>query len=89
MPRVVQRDWETPARQEWVDTLSVAVAATGPQVVLAAHSTACALVAFWTAQTGGRVRGALLVGPSDTEAGSYPPGPVGWQIGRASCRERV
>jgi uncharacterized protein len=79
MLRVVQRDWETPARQEWVDTLGAAIAAAGPEVVLAAHSTACALVAFWAAQTGGRVRAALLVGPSDTEAGSYPPGPVGWQ----------
>ena len=77
--RVVQRDWESPSRHEWVGTLDAAVTTAGPQVVLAAHSTSCALVAFWASLTGGSVRGALLVGPSDTEARNYPPEPVGWQ----------
>ncbi len=76
--RVRQRDWETPARSEWVDTLDHAVTLHGEEVVLAAHSTSCALVAFWAHSTGRRVRGALLVGPSDTEAPSYPRGPTGW-----------
>lgn len=77
--RVVQRNWESPSRGEWVGTLDAAVTAAGPQVVLAAHSTSCALVAFWAAETGRTVHGALLVGPSDTEAPGYPPGPSGWQ----------
>jgi len=77
--RVVQQDWETPAREDWVATLEAAVAASGPGVVLVAHSTACALVAFWAATTSRTVRGALLVAPSDTEASSYPAGPTGWQ----------
>jgi predicted alpha/beta hydrolase family esterase len=77
--RVVQRDWETPLRTEWVATLETAVAASGSDVVLVAHSTACALVAFWAAATSRTVRGALLVAPSDTEALSYPAGPTGWQ----------
>ena len=77
--RVVQRDWETPIRTEWVAILETAVAASGSDVVLVAHSTACALVAFWAAATSRTVRGALLVAPSDTEALSYPLGPTGWQ----------
>jgi predicted alpha/beta hydrolase family esterase len=77
--RVVQRDWEAPIRQEWVAVLESAVAAAGPDVVLVGHSTACALVAFWAAATSLRVRGALLVAPSDTEAPSYPIGPTGWR----------
>ncbi len=77
--RVVQQDWVTPARADWVATLEAAVAASGPDVVLVAHSTACALVAFWAAATSRTVRGALLVAPSDTEASSYPGGPTGWQ----------
>jgi hypothetical protein len=77
--RVVQQDWETPARADWVATLEAAVAAAGPGVVLVAHSAACALVAFWAAATPRTVRGALLVAPSDTEAPSYPAGPTGWQ----------
>jgi serine hydrolase len=76
--RVRQRDWETPERHEWVETLDQAVSRHGEEVVLAAHSTSCALVAFWAQATGRKVRGALLVGPSDTEAPSYPRGPTGW-----------
>jgi len=77
--RVVQRDWETPVRTDWVATLETAVADFGPDAVLVAHSTACALVAFWAAATSRTVRGALLVAPSDTEALTYPAGGKGWQ----------
>lgn len=77
--RVVQRDWETPSREEWVATLDAAVAEAGPETVLVAHSTACALVAFWAASTTRTIRGALIVAPSDTDAASYPSGPTGWQ----------
>ncbi len=76
--RVAQRDWETPAREEWVAMLERTVAEHGPDVVLVGHSTACALIAFWAAQTSRTVRGALVVAPSDTEAPSYPKGPTGW-----------
>lgn len=78
MLRLQQRDWVTPDRAEWVATLDAAVTRHGPDVALVAHSTACALVAFWARDTGRRVRGALLVAPSDTEAPSYPAGPTGW-----------
>lgn len=76
--RVRQRDWESPDRREWVGTLDRAVTETGPDLVLVGHSTACALVAFWARDRARPIRGALLVGPSDTEAPSYPPGPTGW-----------
>lgn len=76
--RVVQSDWDTPARDEWVTTLERAVAEHGSNVMLVGHSTACALIAFWAEQTSRRVRGALIVAPSDTEAPSYPKGPTGW-----------
>jgi hypothetical protein len=78
MVRVRQRDWETPARADWVATLDQAIDQYGENVVLVAHSTACALVAFWAHATGRKVRGALLVGPSDTEGPNYPKGPRGW-----------
>ena len=76
--RVNQRDWDTPDRAEWVATLELAVAEHGSDVVLVGHSTGCALIAFWAASTSNAVRGALIVGPSDTEAESYPEGPTGW-----------
>mgnify|MGYP005757007333 CR=1 FL=1 len=71
--RVQQRDWETPERQEWVDTLQDAVSRHKPeQVVLVAHSLACIAVAFWAQQYNTKIRGALLVAPADTEAATFP-----------------
>jgi predicted alpha/beta hydrolase family esterase len=78
--RVVQTDWETPRRGDWVATLEQAVAEAGGPVVLAAHSLGCALVAHWAGASRrlAEVRGALLVAPSDVEAPSYPAGTVGF-----------
>lgn len=80
--RVAQRDWATPRCEEWVETLDAAIAASDGDVVLAGHSSACALVAHWarsaTPAALRRVRGALLVAPSDPEAPSYPAGPTGF-----------
>jgi len=76
--RVEQRDWETPLRVDWVANLDAAVAEAGPDALLVAHSAACALVAHWAAAHRREVRGALLVAPSDVEASTYPPGPVGF-----------
>ena len=65
--RVVQRDWETPSRADWVATLEASVAAAGEPVILVAHSLPCALVAHWAPQARGRVAATLLVAPSDVE----------------------
>jgi predicted alpha/beta hydrolase family esterase len=71
--RVQQRDFDHPDRDEWVATLDAAVRACATQPVLAAHSLGCALVAQWSAVTGGRgIAGAFLVAPSDVEAPDYP-----------------
>jgi predicted alpha/beta hydrolase family esterase len=80
--RVVQDDWETPRRQDWVARLEEAVRAAEGRVVLAAHSTACATVAHFAADADPevvrRVAGALLVAPSDVERPNYPTGPQGF-----------
>jgi len=80
--RVQQVDWETPKRADWVETLERTVAAAGGPLVLAAHSLGCATVAHWASaaspETRSRVRGALLVAPSDVEAPSYPKGTEGF-----------
>lgn len=80
--RVQQRDWASPDCAEWVHTLDAAIAAASAPVVLVAHSTACLLVAHW-AQAASlaqllRVRGALLVAPSDPLGPSYPASPSGF-----------
>lgn len=80
--RVEQADWATPRRADWVRALADAVARLDGEAVLVGHSTACALVAHWAADAGPdalvRVRGALLVAPSDPEGARYPVGPTGF-----------
>ena len=76
--RVLQADWVTPVLADWVERLDHTVTSTGPDVVLVAHSSSCALVAAWAALPNRRARGALLVAPSDPEAPSYPAGPRGF-----------
>ena len=80
--RVEQAEWETPRCADWVSTLDDAVARSEESVVLVAHSSSCALVAHWardaSADNLARVRGALLVAPSDPEGPSFPEGPTGF-----------
>ena len=77
--RVIQDDWETPRCGDWVTRLDQALALTGPDAALVAHSAGCALVVHWAiAHPGRHIRGALLVAPSDPEALSFPFGPTGF-----------
>jgi uncharacterized protein len=80
--RVAQDDWETPSRADWVARLDEELRREAGPVVLAAHSLACTLVAHWVARATpdalSRVRGALLVAPSDPEAPGYPEGTTGF-----------
>jgi predicted alpha/beta hydrolase family esterase len=77
--RVVQQDWETPRREDWVETLDQAIAQFEPgSVILVAHSLACMLVAYWAQQYNRPIKGALLIAPSDTEANTYPSGTKGF-----------
>jgi Predicted esterase of the alpha/beta hydrolase fold len=80
--RVVQDDWETPRCADWVARLSEVMGDEENDVVLVAHSSSCALVAHWAAAATpamlARVRGALLVAPSDPEGPNYPEGPSGF-----------
>ena len=78
MRRVLQADWETPSYRDWAANLDAAVLAAGTEPVLVGHSLACTLVARWSRETPHRVKGALLVGPSDVDAPSYPSGTTGF-----------
>ena len=71
--RVAHRDWNNPARGEWVDELDAAIAGCDGRPLLAAHSMACATVAHWAASGSAlRIAGALLVAPADADAASFP-----------------
>jgi predicted alpha/beta hydrolase family esterase/heme-degrading monooxygenase HmoA len=78
---VIQQDWDTPQCASWVTRLQEALASADTPVVLAAHSAACALIAHWAAGGNaaiGKVRGALLVAPSDPGGANYPKCPTGF-----------
>jgi predicted alpha/beta hydrolase family esterase len=75
--RVLQKDWNSPKRSDWVATLDAEIAAADGPVVLAAHSLGCALTAWWASQHhaaahAGKVVGALLVAPPDVERADFP-----------------
>lgn len=82
MLRVLQDDWDAPLCADWSSRLEETVRAHGRAVVLVTHSSACALVAHWSAsastETLALVRGALLVAPSDPDGANYPAGPAGF-----------
>lgn len=80
--RVLQDEWDSPACASWVARLRGALDSVESPVVLAAHSAACALIAHWAAGDGAgtaKVRGALLVAPSDPGGPNYPNGPSGFE----------
>jgi uncharacterized protein len=71
--RVVQRDWESPDRDEWVATLDRAIAGASAPPVLVAHSLGCLAVVHWAARHRAPVHGALLVAPPDVERPDFLP----------------
>lgn len=80
--RVEQDEWEAPHCSDWVRRLEEVVTTIPEDVILVAHSSACALVVHWTRQSLSvhkrKIRGALLVAPSDPKGANYPIGPSGF-----------
>lgn len=77
--RVHQRDWDTPVCNEWIEALDREIARNNPDdVILVGHSLACTTIAYWWMKYKRKIKGALLVAPSDTEADTYPPGTLGF-----------
>jgi len=77
--RVKQRDWNTPVCTDWIETLDRKVLDTKTaDIILVGHSLACCTVAYWAKHFKRKIKGALLVAPSDTEADTYPPGTTGF-----------
>ena len=77
--RIEQKDWETPVCDDWLQTID-AVVTQYPldEVILVGHSLACCTIVRWAEKYRRIIKGALLVGPSDVEAPSYPPGTTGF-----------
>jgi uncharacterized protein len=77
--RVEQSEWDAPVCNTWIDTIDTAVMQHDlNNVILVAHSLADTTVAAWAKKFNRKIKGALLVAPSDTEAETYPPGTTGF-----------
>ena len=76
--RIQQRDWGHPVCREWVETLEDSLSSVGANVVLVAHSLACAVVAHWAGKTKLNVKGALLVAPPNPDGSNFPKEAVGF-----------
>jgi predicted alpha/beta hydrolase family esterase len=75
--RIEQREWEAPDRTEWVETIERALAGEDlANVVLIGHSLGCVTIAHWANTYGHRIKGALLVAPSDVETPHYAAFPT-------------
>jgi uncharacterized protein len=78
--RINQREWETPGREEWVDTIQSEISKHEPStVILVGHSLACSAIGYWSKKFPTQIKGALLVAPSDTESEVYPGGTTGFK----------
>lgn len=65
--RVVQDDWDTPRRAEWVQALEQLILSRPEPVVVVAHSLGCITTVNLGVAAAAQVQGALLVAPADPE----------------------
>lgn len=78
--RVEQRDWDTPFCSDWIEEINREVKRHDPaDVILVAHSSSCTAIAYWALKFDIKIKGALIVAPSDTEADTYPQGTTGFK----------
>jgi uncharacterized protein len=76
--RVVQRDWDHPVSNEWVEVLDQAVAKAAVPPILVAHSLGCLAVAHWAARSERPCFAALLVAVPDPGGPAFPNAAVGF-----------
>lgn len=70
--RIQQTEWDAPDCEDWLNGIEAALAGYDlAEVVLIAHSLGCATVAHWAQRFGKKIKGALLVAPSDIEQPVY------------------
>jgi predicted alpha/beta hydrolase family esterase len=70
--RIEQQEWDAPNCKDWVTTVDSAISKYDlPNIVLVGHSLGCTTIAHWAEQFKRKIKGALLVAPSDVESVQY------------------
>ena len=71
--RIAQTNWQQPDCQQWTTQLEKELSRFDlKEVVLIGHSVGCAAIVNWHQRFGKRIKGALLVAPSDVDDPDYP-----------------
>jgi len=77
--RIEQKEWETPVCSDWLQTIDATVTQHPlKNIIFIGHSLACCTIVRWAEKYKRTIKGTLLVGPSDVDAPSYPPGTSGF-----------
>ncbi|MFI5188556.1 MAG: RBBP9/YdeN family alpha/beta hydrolase [Chitinophagales bacterium] len=70
--RIHQQEWDAPVCEDWIATIDKVISNYDPSTaILIAHSLGCVTVAHWAKQYKKKIKGTLLVAPSDAEALHY------------------
>ncbi len=70
--RIIQKEWDATLCTDWVTTVEKSISMYDhAKVVLLGHSLDCATVAHWARQYQKKIRGTLLVAPSDIKNPVY------------------
>ena len=70
--RIQQQEWDAPECSDWIATIDTAISGYDPAtVILIGHSLGCTAIAHWAKQYHKKIKGALLVAPSDIENPVY------------------
>ena len=77
--RIQQREWDTPHCEDWINQIERSLMNyQNENILLVGHSLACCTIVHWSNKFKRKIKGALMVGPSDVEAPSYPSGTTGF-----------
>ena len=71
--RIQQDSWQKPDCSTWISRMDEVLRNEKlEEAILIGHSVGCAAILNWYKQYGGKIKGALLVAPSDVDSPSYP-----------------
>lgn len=76
--RVMQRDWDHPDCDEWVEALDESVRFANEPPIIVAHSLGCLVVASWAARSNRPVHAVLLVAVPDPDGYGFPREAIGF-----------
>jgi predicted alpha/beta hydrolase family esterase len=70
--RIIQQEWDAPHCEDWIETINKAISSHDPStIILIGHSLGCSAIAHWATHYNKKIKGALLVAPSDPETQHY------------------